>query len=306
MHGTLRLKRGRIVIAAALLTALSAVVGPYLMHRAGTAASSVSNAAARIADDTGHTPATPVKEKKMIASPANSADTTAQDEPRDENRRTFQLASGARVEVLNISGTVDIETTEAGPAEVQIIRSARRAEDLKYHQVTIEQTATGLVVRGHEDREAYRGGRQVQQQVKLKLPRDVSLTLRGVGGHVTVGEVDGDVQVERIGGGLELGLVGGKFEAANLGGHLRAGLRGLEKDGIRISQVGGHVELHFRRELNADLEVSRMSGRLHADVPNVTMLTPESAVLTRARVGAGGAALSISKVGGNVRLTQGL
>lgn len=285
MYRTLRQNRAKIVVAAALLTVLSAVAGgPHINERVRAASPAADNA----------------KEKTMTTSPADRAD-----EQRDENSQTFQLAGGARVEVLNVSGSVEIETVESGPAEVHVLRTAREAADLQYHQVTVEQTATGLLVRGLEDREAYKRGRQVRQQVKLRLPRDVSLSIRGVGGSVSIGEVDGEVRAERVGGMLEVGLAGGGLEVTNLGGHLRAGVLDVGQGGMRISKVGGHVELHFRREVNADLEVSSLSGRLEVDLPNVTMLGPESPVRMRARIGSGGAPLTISKVSGNIRLTKG-
>jgi|GEM_PF-922748 len=286
MYRTLRLSRAKIVVAASLLTSLSAVAGgPHINERVRAAAPHAAETA---------------KEKTMTTSPANGAD-----ELRDESRQTFQLAGGARVEVLSVSGSVEIETVEAGPAEVHVIRTGRQPDDLKYHRVTAEQTPTGLLVRGHEDDEAYKRGRQVQQQVRLRLPRDVSLSIKGVGGSVKVGEVDGQVRAERVGGMLEVALAGGGLEVSNVGGHLRAGVLGVGEGGMRIASVGGHVELRFRREVNADLEASGLSGRLDADLPNVTMHGPESAVRMRARIGSGGAPLSISKVGGNVRLTQG-
>ncbi|HEX7317722.1 MAG TPA: hypothetical protein VF297_27715 [Pyrinomonadaceae bacterium] len=299
MHTTLNQSRVKMVLAAAALITLSVVAGNTYTTAQARAASPGTNA--RAAGEDGYT------ERKMVmnTSQASSAvAASAQDEPRDESHQTFQLAGGARVEVLNVSGQLEIETTAGGPAEVRVIRTARDAADLKYHRVTVEQTPTGLLVRGLEDRAAYKRGRQVQQLVKLKLPRTVSLSIEGVGGSVTVGEVDGEIKAERVGGSLEVGAVGGSLEVTRLGGHLRAGVLGLGERGIRISGVGGHVELHFRNELNADLEATSISGRLEAELPNVSMLEPEGSARTRARVGAGGTPLSINKVNGHVRLTQ--
>jgi hypothetical protein len=320
MHTTLNPSRLKIVLAAAALVTLSAVAGNTYSTAKARAAS--PGAAARAGGGT---------ERNMVmnASQASGARTaarglslaglaataallccfsavvaSAQDDARDESQQTFQLAGGARVEVLNVSGQLDIETTAGGPAEVSVIRTALQAADLKYHRVTVEQTPTGLRIRGLEDREAYRRGRQVQQLVRLKLPRDVSLSIEGVGGSVTVGEVDGEIKAERVGGSLEVGAAGGGLEVTKLGGHLRAGVRGLGERGIRISNVGGHVELHFTRELNADLEASSISGRLDAGLPGLVMLEPGSSVRTRARVGGGGTPLSINKVSGHVTLTQ--
>lgn len=331
MYRILSPRRGRLLLAAAALTALSAVAGNTYTAEGVRAAA--LEAAARAAADTAHARGGTARGVTMTATHTDGAGArtapqrgisltglaaaaallcllgavtaSAQEEPRDESQQTFRLAGGARVEVLNVSGRVEIETSEGDAAEVRVVRTARRADDLKYHRVTVEQTPEGLVVRGHEDREAYRRGRQVQQHVRLKLPRDVSLSIKGVGGDVTVGEVGGELRAERVGGSLEVGAAGGGLDIANVGGHLRAGVLGTGQHGIRINSVGGHVELRFRQELNADLELSSISGRLDAEVPNVVMLEPESAVRTRARVGTGGATLSIKKVSGHVRLTRG-
>jgi Putative adhesin len=330
MHRTLSPRRLKMVFAAALLITLSAAAGITYSNAKARAG---FDAAARAADNVARPRGGTSGEVTMTASTASQTNVagartaprllsltgmvaavllclfsavtaSAQEGPRDETHQTFQLAGGARVEVRNVSGHLEIETAEAGTAEVSVVRTARSEGDLKYHQVTVEQTPTGLLVRGLEDREAYKRGRQVQQYVKLRLPRDVSLSIKGVGGGVTIGEVDGEVQAERVGGTLEVSLAGAGLEVSNVGGHLRAGLPGTGQRGIRISSVGGHVELRFRHEPNADLEASSVSGRLFADVPDVVMLEPESSVRTRARIGAGGAQLSINKVGGDVRLTQ--
>src|SRR5215211_6169204 len=54
---------------------------------------------------------------------------------RDEVNQSYQLASGAAVEVRGINGTVDIETHNGSTAEVHIVRSARNRDDLNYQKV---------------------------------------------------------------------------------------------------------------------------------------------------------------------------
>src|SRR6201988_734040 len=70
---------------------------------------------------------------------------------RDEFRQSYQLSPGAKVEVRGINGAVDIETAPGTTAEVYIVRSARTREDLNYHKIIVEATATSLVVRGEKD-----------------------------------------------------------------------------------------------------------------------------------------------------------
>ena len=70
---------------------------------------------------------------------------------REEVTRTFRLAPGATVEVSTIYGAVDIETSNTGTAEIQIIRYARNHIDFSDRKINIEQTASGLTVRGERD-----------------------------------------------------------------------------------------------------------------------------------------------------------
>ncbi|HVF49298.1 MAG TPA: hypothetical protein VNA19_04385, partial [Pyrinomonadaceae bacterium] len=69
-------------------------------------------------------------------------------EGREETRQSYQLSPGARVEVRSISGSVEIETTETGSAEVHVIRTARNRADLDHNNVAVEQTLNSLTVRG--------------------------------------------------------------------------------------------------------------------------------------------------------------
>src|SRR5688572_31229112 len=63
---------------------------------------------------------------------------------KEEVRRSYQLAPGARVEVSGIHGAVKIETAATDTAEIYIVRSARRREDLNFRRITVEQTGGSL------------------------------------------------------------------------------------------------------------------------------------------------------------------
>jgi hypothetical protein len=260
---------------------------------------------------------------------------------RDEIKRTFRLAPGARVEVSGIRGPVEIATSETGEAEVQIIRTARSRADLEYHLVTVEQTGSGLSVRGvQETGERMRRNVQVNHQVILKLPRRIDLavssisgsfrtgdvegaltvssvsgdvTLGGVGGPLransvsgtlAAGDVGGEARVSSVSGDLRLGRVGGALEVSDVSGSLSATLARLDRGGVRVRSVSGSVNLRFSGEVNADFSADQISGRVRLDVPNVTVSGELKPPNVRARIGAGGTPITLSSISGDITLSR--
>jgi hypothetical protein len=225
---------------------------------------------------------------------------------RDETRETFRLDAGARVEVGTINGRVEVRTAETDTAEVHVVRTADSAEDLEYNRVNVEGSPSSLVVRGERGgpggfwRWLSGGGRGVRQEVTLVLPRRVELSASHVNGALSVGEVDGPVEVSHVNGRVEVAQSAGRSEVSHVNGGLRFGVARLGSEGMDVSHVNGNIEIRFRQAVDADVEVERQNGGLSVNVPNVTSQERLSRSHSRLRLGAGGAPLQISHVNGRV------
>jgi hypothetical protein len=68
-----------------------------------------------------------------------------------------------------------------------------------------------------------------------------------------------------------------------------------------IKGVNGNVEIRFKEQVNADIDVKGQNGGLTLNVPNVTMQERQSFSNMRARLGAGGSPIEIKGVNGQVR-----
>ncbi|HKV33666.1 MAG TPA: hypothetical protein VJP89_05080 [Pyrinomonadaceae bacterium] len=230
----------------------------------------------------------------------------AQEDVREESRQTFQLTSNARVEVLNVNSAVIIQTSDSDVVEVEIVRQATRQKDLKYHRVNVEHAPDSLIVQGKEDRAAHKRRIKVRQQVRLKIPRQASLLLRGIGGPVQIGELEGPVRVEQVSGPVEIGPVAGALAVAGAAGDLRATVRHMDQGGIQISNIGGRVEMRFAEALDAELTAKSIGGGININLPNVETYDQDPAVSMSTRIGTGGSPISILKVSGAVQLALGL
>lgn len=242
---------------------------------------------------------------------------------REEINRSFTLSPGVRVDVSSISGPVEIKTSEGHTAEVHIVRTARNREDLLLKKFIIEHTPDSLIVRSEDERQG-RGSRQVQirERVVLELPRQIELTVKSISGPVTAGNIGGPMQassisgpvtvgnvgdavkLSSISGSVRLGSVAGHLSASSLSGNLSVALTRLDRRGIQLSSISGTVELRFEEDLNADLDATNISGRVHLDVPNVTFRGAADGSNVRARIGSGGSTISISSVSGSIRLER--
>src|ERR1041384_142900 len=69
---------------------------------------------------------------------------------RQEIRRSFELAPGARVDLSGLNGAVNIETSDTNKAEVFIERTAASQEALDRRKVIVEADANSLRIHGEK------------------------------------------------------------------------------------------------------------------------------------------------------------
>src|SRR5215207_1571933 len=195
---------------------------------------------------------------------------------REETRRTFRLDPGARVEVGKINGAVVVQTADTDTAEVHVVRTADSPEDLAYGRVNVEATPSSLEVRGGRSvgglwHRLWNGGGRVRQEVTLVLPRRVGLSAAHVNGSLSVGDVEGPVDVSHVNGRVEVAQSAGRAEVSHVNGGVTFGVSRLGEEGMDIQHVNGNVEVRLSQLVNADVEAHHHNGALSLNVPNVTM-----------------------------------
>lgn len=227
---------------------------------------------------------------------------------REERRESFRLGAGARVEVRHVSGSVEIKTAETDAVEVHILRAAESTEDLEGQRIAFEVSPDALVIRGEGGRRWWRrlwgGGGEVRQELRLVVPRRAELNVRHVNGPVAIGETEGAVEVRHVNGRVEVAGVTGRAEVAHVNGGVKLGVSRLDVQGLEVRGVNGNVEVRLRERLDADIEVRGHNGGFAFEVPNVTAREREGRSEFRARLGAGGHAVNVRGVNGNLRFTS--
>lgn len=225
---------------------------------------------------------------------------------REELRQTYQLSANARVELSNINGSIDIETSEGSTAELRITSYSREPNPRK---LSVEQTATSLSVRGEPRRRGDGGDAlsfdNTSYRIQLKLPRRVSLTVNGASESVRVGEIDGSIRLSNVSGSVGVAQSAGSAEVSQVSGSVTLNMARLGAGGVRVENVSGKVALRFMDNVNADLQTRGIKGKVYVELANVAVEGEMNRADFRAKVGTGGVPINISDVTGSVRLSRG-
>src|SRR5205814_7705553 len=137
------------------------------------------------------------------------------------------LKPGAHVEGAGINGFVEIQTSDTTTAEVFVRRTGDNPNSLRRRDLTIEQTSTGFMVRS---RQRYNGfwdhlfGKDPKEEVTIKAPRNIALSLRGINGRVLCTDIDGSLELKGLNGNADLGQVGDSAQISGVNGSMSVGV----------------------------------------------------------------------------------
>ncbi|MBO0858527.1 MAG: DUF4097 family beta strand repeat protein [Chloracidobacterium sp.] len=229
---------------------------------------------------------------------------------REEIRRSYTLKPDADVVVSGFHGRVDVETVDTDHAELLIVRSARRPEDLQFRKIKIEHDPSELRISVENDQRSFFSAlssrREGRQRVMLKLPRKVKLETSSVNGDVAIGEIDGGLDVHDVNGKINIAQATGGVSFHRINGRIDATVAKLSTGSeIDINGVNGNATLRFIGEVNADVEANGNNGRVESDLPNYQENKDERRYgRYSAHIGSGGPQIEIHSVNGNIFLTK--
>jgi hypothetical protein len=248
---------------------------------------------------------------KAAAAPLVDADGGSGDfAEKEEIRRTYALKPGQTVDVRGINGWVRVETADISIAEVLIVRSAKKKEDLQFHQMNIEHGEKGLTIRTESDRKsifsALGSQPEGRQRVLLRLPKKIDFETNGINGDVEiVGDLNGRAEIRGVTGSVKTGRINGETDITGINGSVDVTFAPLTGKSIEMRGVNGNIEMRFEGEVNAEIRGRGVNGQIQADLPNVEKPDGEERPgRTRLRIGTGGTSIELTGINGNVHLVK--
>lgn len=212
--------------------------------------------------------------------------------------RTFNVIGTARLNVANISGSVDIQPGVDGVVSVSAAKHANG--DVERTQIEIEQGADGSVsVKTDYQESVWRlfGQRPCDVDYIVRVPRDSVVSLRcvsssgavrGVSGELTLNTVSGNLVLADLSGSLRLNGVSGSMRGERLVGQMKVEtvsgdveLRDCALSTLDISTVSGNISLETNAALaDGPHRIHSVSGEVRLTVPAQTRCTVEGSSLS--------------------------
>jgi len=215
--------------------------------------------------------------------------------------KRYPVEPGASVELVNINGSVRVETWERNEVEIRAVKTAGRSqEELERVTVEIQHSPEGIAIhtRYPEDSAV-----DVSVEYHLRVPRRVRLArLETVNGDVRVERLEGSGWLRTVNGNVELFDAAGRFSARTTNGNVRLEFRRLDAgEPMTVETVNGSVVLALPREAGAELGVESRNGDFLSELP-IVVERADAGRGFRGLLGRGGGRLQVRTVNGGIRV----
>jgi hypothetical protein len=226
----------------------------------------------------------------------------------DQWTRTYQVAAGGRLEIININGRITAEASEGTAVEVLADRTAKGTTDeaakdlLGRIEMREEVGADRVRVEVRAPRTSGPSGHEFTWTIKV--PRGVSVDLRTVNGGIRVANLDGDVRARSTNGAIKgTALLASSVDAAVTNGGVEIEMAKPVTSGtFELEAVNGGVSINLPADSRADIAGRCVNGGITTSDLQLETVGEQNRRRLDAKLNGGGARVSLETVNGGVRI----
>jgi DUF4097 and DUF4098 domain-containing protein YvlB len=228
----------------------------------------------------------------------------------DEWTRSYTLASGGRVEVTNINGSVTVEPSgNAQKVEVKAERLAKASSDeaarelLKQIEIHEEIAPDSVKIETRAPKTRGRSGHEVKYVVRV--PASAVVTARTTNGGVQLARLPNDVVARAQNGGVKGDDLSGHVDASTTNGGVDMSFSALPASGeVSLETTNGGVAITLPRTANADISARVVNGgmRVSDDLP-LTITGERSRRRLQGRLNSGGSRVELATTNGGIHIS---
>jgi len=241
----------------------------------------------------------------IAAAALNACTLPLRAEAHDEWKRTYQLAQGGTLEIVNTNGEIRVEPADGSTIEVVATRVAKAGSDedaktaLKRIEITETATPTRVVL------DSSRGGIAFEMNVSrrvdylVKVPRWANVTLKSTNGEIVASGITGKVRLETTNGEIKATAIEGPLHAESTNGDMEVELVNVSDDGVDCSTTNGGIVLTVPASAKASLNVETNNGDIETSGLDLSVQEKGRKDL-RATLGGGGARIKLETTNGDI------
>lgn len=216
---------------------------------------------------------------------------------QEEFHQTYALASGGRVELSNINGSVTVTAWDSNQVKVDAVK---RGDADRLSECRIEVSANPQLVR--IETKYPRRSNNLSVNYTLMVPRQARLEkIDLVNGKVAITGVSGGVHASVVNGTVHGSDVGGALDLSSVNGTVEVSL-GPSAKRVRLNSVNGTVALTAPSDLQAEVKASTVNGSIRNDFGLPVQRGHFVGANMNGRLGTGAGQIELSTVNGSIDL----
>jgi hypothetical protein len=218
-------------------------------------------------------------------------------------QKSYSLTSGGQIKIGNISGDIVVTGYDGN---VILISGTKEGQDRD--KIDVDDLSSGNRI---EVRVRYPKHCNCNASInfKVQVPRSISYdfeSISSVSGSVEMQGVTGSIHANSVSGEVRVKDVSGSVNANSVSGSVEVEIQKLSgNDDMKFNSVSGSVNVRLPGDIDADVDMSTMSGSLKTDFPlevQKEKYGPRNSA--RGRLGDGSRRLRMSSVSGSLTLSR--
>jgi len=227
----------------------------------------------------------------------------------DEWQRTYSLAKGGRLEIINVNGKIEVSPASGSQVEVWAYREvrARSEEEAKARLAKaqmIEDVGPDHVrieAKPNDQGVSFGQHGRVTIEYRVKVPAGLVTSFRTENGPVRLENIDGRITLASTNGPIVGRGLSGSVDASTVNGGIEIGLTAMNGDS-KIVTVNGPATLILSPEINAELEAAAVNGGVTTQDGLPLTVSDRTNRRVTGRLNEGGPRISVQTTNGGVRV----
>jgi hypothetical protein len=229
----------------------------------------------------------------------------------DEWKRSYTLAAGGTLEIVNTFGRIDAIAGDGPAVEVVAMREVRSGspEQAKAGLAKIEmiEAVAPDRVRIETPSRELRGadpaleGLRLLVNYRVSIPAGLNVSLKSDNGHVHVENLKGTLTISSTNGGVTARGLSGPVDVQTVNGGVTVDMASLGGD-VNVGGVNGGIRIAVASTVDANLELHAVNGGVSVDEALPLTASQRERQHIVGRINKGGRKISAQIVNGGVRI----